>query len=165
MGDDKVKLRRYEDDLNVGGLGVVILGAWSVLKVLMYTIMEDKNTINLEEIAKEDRAIAVGIFIVIIALTLLMVLLIFKIHLYIGMNASKAARGEPYKKGYYTAAIILLVISVLGMFTYIEAIKDLDNIDTTIASFLVDLTTIYILWIVVSSTRKIRELKLLHKQE
>ena len=165
MGDDKVKLRRYEDDLNVGGLGVVILGAWSVLKVLMYTIMEDKNTINLEEIAKEDRAIAVGIFIVIIALTLLMVLLIFKIHLYIGMNASKAARGEPYKKGYYTAAIILLVFSVLSMFTYIEAIKDLDNIDTTIASFLVDLTTIYILWIVVSSTRKIRELKLLHKQE
>ena len=124
-----------------------------------------KNTINLEEIAKEDRAIAVGIFIVIIALTLLMVLLIFKIHLYIGMNASKAARGEPYKKGYYTAAIILLVFSVLSMFTYIEAIKDLDNIDTTIASFLVDLTTIYILWIVVSSTRKIRELKLLHKQE
>ena len=165
MGDDKVKLRRYEDDLNVGGLGVVILGAWSVLKVLMYTIMEDKNTINLEEIAKEDRAIAVGIFIVIIALTLLMVLLIFKIHLYIGMNASKAARGEPYKKGYYTAAIILLVLSVLSMFTYIEAIKDLDNIDTTIASFIVDLTTIYILWIVVSSTRKIRELKLLHKQE
>ena len=56
MGDDKVKLRRYEDDLNVGGLGVVILGAWSVLKVLMYTIMEDKNTINLEEIAKEEAA-------------------------------------------------------------------------------------------------------------
>ncbi|MCR5233843.1 MAG: hypothetical protein K6E53_08035 [Lachnospiraceae bacterium] len=165
MGDDKVKLRRYEDDLNVGGLGVVILGAWSVLKVFMYMIMEDKNTINLDEIAKEDRAIAVGIFIVIIAVILLMVLLIFKIHLYIGMNASKAARGEPYKKGYYTAAIILLVISVLGMFIYIEAIKDLDNIDTTIASFLVDLTTIYILWIIVSSTRKIRELKLLHKQE
>ena len=165
MDNDKAKLRQYQDDLNVGGLGVVILGAWDVLKVIMYLIMDVKNDISLEEFADNDRAVAVVVIIAMIVVILLMVLLIFKIHLYIGLNASKAAKGEPYKKGYYTGAIILLVFSVLSMFTYIDDLKDLDNIDTTIASFIVDLTMIYVLWIIVSSTRKIRELNLLHTQE
>ncbi len=165
MGNDKVKLRRYQDDLNVGGLGVVILGAWSILKIIMHTIIEAKNDISLEEFAEEERWIAVVVVIVVIAGILLVSLLIFKIHFYIGMNASRAAKGEPYKKGYYKGAIILLVLSVMGMFTYIDELKNLDTIDTTIASFIVDLTTVYILWVVVSSTKKIRELNLLHTQE
>ncbi|MCR4655466.1 MAG: hypothetical protein K5770_04455 [Lachnospiraceae bacterium] len=165
MDNYKVKLRRYEDDLNVGGLGIIILGAWDVLKVIMHAIMTAKNDIDLKEFADDERAMAIVVIIVIIAVILLMALLIFRIHIYIGMNASKAARGEPYKKGYYKGAVILLVLSVLSMFTYIEELKDLENIDTTIASIIVDLTAIYILWVVVSSTRKIRELKLLHTQE
>lgn len=165
MDNDKVKLRRYQDDLNVGGLGVVILGAWSILKIIMHTIIEAKNNISLEEFAEEERWIAVVVVIVVIAGILLVSLLIFKIHFYIGMNASRAAKGDPYKKGYYKGAIILLVLSVMGMFTYIDELKNLDTIDTTIASFIVDLTTIYILWVVVSSTRKIREYYLLHTQE
>lgn len=165
MDNDKVKLRRYQDDLNVGGLGVVILGAWSILKIIMHTIIEAKNNISLEEFAEEERWIAVVVVIVVIAGILLVSFLIFKIHFYIGMNASRAAKSEPYKKGYYKGAIILLVLSVMGMFTYIDELKNLDTIDTTIASFIVDLTTVYILWVVVSSTKKIRELNLLHTQE
>ena len=165
MDSDKVKLRRFQDDLNVGGLGVVILGAWDILKVIMHAIMAAKDEINLEEFADEEKAYAVIVIIAIIALILLMSFLIFKIHLYIGMNASKAAKGEAYKKGYYKGAVILLVLSVLGIFTYSEEFKNLETIDTTRASFIVDLTTVYILWLVVSSTRKIRELKSLHMQE
>ncbi len=165
MGNDKAKLRRYEDDLNVGGLGIIILGAWDVLKVVMQAIMTTKDNIELEEFAENERAIAVAVIIAVIAVLLLIVLLIFRIHIYIGLNASKAARGEPYKKGYYKGAVILLVLSALSMFAYIGELKDLENIDTTIASIIVDLTSIYILWVVVSSTRKIREYKLSHTQE
>lgn len=168
MGNDidKVKLRRFQDDLNVGGIGVVILGAWDVLKVAMQMVMEAKDGLSLEEVAAEDRAVTGIIVIAILAVVLLISFLIFKIHLYIGLNASKAAKGEPFKKGYYAGAIILLVLSAASIFLYIEDFKDLDNIDTTIASFIVDLTTIYILCVVVSSTRKIRELKSsLHTQE
>ncbi|MCR5475576.1 MAG: hypothetical protein K6F28_10300 [Lachnospiraceae bacterium] len=165
MDKDKVKLRRYEDDLNVGGLGVAILGAWDVLKVIMHVMIEGKNEINLEGFAGEDMAIVVGVLIAIIAAILLIFLLIFKLHLYIGLNASKAARGEKYKKGYYKAAIILLVLSVIGMFAYIYELKDPKNIETTIASFIVDLTSVYVLWLVVSNTRKIRQINSLREQE
>ncbi len=165
MRNDKVKLRRFQDDLNVGGLGVVILGAWDVLKVIMHLIIELEKQIDLDEFVGKERPVAVAVIIAVIAVIILFMLLIFKIHMYIGLNASKAARGEPYKKGYYTGAVILLVLSVLGMFTYIHELKDLDNIETTVASFVVDLTSVYILWIVVSSTRKIRELGSLQAQE
>ena len=165
MENDKVRLRRYEDDLNVGGIGVILLGAWDSLKVSMQLIMEAKNEINLDDYSDEEHAIAVGVVIAVIAVFLLLIFLVFKIHLYIGINASKAAKGQPYKKGYYTGAIILLVISVAGILAYFDDIRDIENIDITIASFMVDLTTIYILGTVISATRKIRKLKSLHSQE
>ena len=165
MEIDKVRLRRYEDDLNVGGIGVTLLGAWDSLKVSMQLIMEAKNEINLDDYSDDEHTIAVGVVIAVIAVFLLLIFLVFKIHLYIGINASKAAKGQPYKKGYYTGAIILLVISVAGILAYFDDIRDIENIDITIASFMVDLTTIYILGTVISATRKIRKLKSLHSQE
>ena len=159
MCNDIIQLRRYEDDLNVGGMGVIMLGAWDILKVLIYALMNIKDEFRFEEFAEGDEMIAAAVIAVIIAVLVLLFFLVFKIHLYIGLNASRAARGEPYKKGYYTGAIILLVLSVSGTFSYIFEFKDLANIDTTLASLLVDLTTVYILWTVISSTRKIRKLK------
>ena len=165
MENDKVRLRRYEDDLNVGGIGVILLGAWDSLKVSMQLIMEAKNEINLDDYSDDEHTIAVGVVIAVIAVFLLLIFLVFKIHLYIGINASKAAKRQPYKKGYYTGAIILLVISAAGILAYFDKIRDIENIDITIASFMVDLTTIYILGTVISATRKIRKLKSLHSQE
>ncbi len=165
MDNDKATLRRYEDDLNVSGIGVIILGAWSVLKVFMQLILEIKEDISFKEIEDGQRAIAIGVFVAMIAVIILIFFLIFKIHLYIGLNAARAARGEPYKKGYYKGAVILLVLSVFGLSAYVNDLKDIENIDTTIASFIVDLTTIYILWTIVSSTRKIRAFKELQRQE
>ena len=163
--NDTVKLRRYEDDLNVGGIGVMILGAWDVLKVVMYLFMNLKKTLGSMKLPEEDKGVAAVIAAAVIAALLLIIFLILLIHLYIGRNASKAAKGEPYKKGYYSLAVILLVLSFLSLFGYFDQLKDLMNIDTTIASFIVDLTTVYILWIVVSSTRKIRALRALHTGE
>ena len=94
-----------------------------------------------------------------VALIVLLSLLVFWIHLYIGLNAMRAAKGQTYKKGYFVWTVILLVLVILGFFSYVESFKDLSKIDTTIASFIVDLTTVYILGTIVVATRKIREIK------
>ncbi len=159
MDDYKVKLRRYEDDLNVGGIGVIILGAWDVLKVVMHGLMNLKDNLTIEVYEGDEKTVAAVAIAVFVAVILFIFFLVFKIHLYIGLNASRAAKGEPYKKGYYKGAIIILVMSVIGMSGYIEEFKDIKNIDKTVASIIVDLTTIYILWIVISSTRKIKKLR------
>ncbi len=159
MGTNSVALRRYEDDLSVGGFGVIILGAWDVLKLFMQIIMDWDEISDFGAESEADKLPMAIVLIVIVAFIMLIAFLIFKIHLYIGMNASRAAKGQPYKKGYYTWAIVLLVLSVLSMAAYIDEITDLENIETTIASIIVDLTMIYCLGIVVFSTRKIKEIR------
>ncbi len=158
MGSEKAILRRYEDDLNVCGVGVIILGAWDIMKVIMQLLTESKELFNIE-VDEGAEVVETIIIIGIIVVLLLLCFLIFKLHLYIGLNASRAAKGQPYKKGYYIAAIILLVLSVASMAAYIDEILNTENMDTTIASVIVDLTTIYILATVVNSTSKIRKLK------
>jgi hypothetical protein len=161
MNSGNALLRRYEDNLNVCGMGVIILGAWDVLKVIMQLMMNMKDLVSemLNEVDESEQGIALGVIIAIIAVAIVITAVIFLIHYYIGMNASRAAKGLPYKKGYYVWAIILLVVSILGMYTYVEDIKDIENIETTIASIIVDITSIYILISVVVATRKIKELK------
>ena len=161
MNSNGSLLRRYEDNLNVCGIGVIILGAWDVLKVIMQILMNMKDVFSemLLDVEEDEKGIATGVFIAIIAIAFLITALIFLIHYYIGMNASRAAKGLPYKKGYYAWAVILLALSILGMFTYFDDIKNIENIETTIASIIVDMTSIYILWNVVVATQKIKALK------
>ncbi len=159
MNNDKTNLRRYEDDLHVSGLAVVILGAWSVLKLIMEVILESKSVFGLQNYTGDIRMVAMLVFGVIVGVIVLISLLVFAFHYYIGINASKAARGLPYKKGYYVCSIIMLILSITGLAFYYNDFQNLEDIDTTIASFLVDLTTIYVFFVVIISTNRIRKLK------
>ena len=159
MNQNNVKLRRYEDDLNVGGFGIIMLGAWTVLKLFMQILAHAKEAFNLEEFKDYDKTVLFIAYAIVVVLLALLALLVFWLHLYIGLNAMRAAKGQAYKKGYFVWSVILLVLVALGLFSYKESIKDLSKIDTTIASLIVDLTTIYVLGTIVTATRKIKGLK------
>ena len=156
---DNAKLRRYEDDLNVGGYGIIILGAWSVLKLIIQILSYYKEIGNLEEFVDYDKTLLFVAYVSVMAVIVLLALAVFCVHLYIGRNAIKAAKGHTYKKGYYVWTVILLVFVVLGLYFYKDSIRDLSKFDTTIASIIVDLTTIYILGTIMAATRKIREIR------
>ena len=157
MNDGKKLRRRLEDNLHICGLGVIILGAWNVLKVLLQVALGFKDVFN-SGFVEETWEVAVLAVVITIAVLLLICFLLFWVHFYIGRNASKAAKGLPYKKGYYVWAIIILVISILSMYGYIYEFQDLRNIDTVVASIIVDITLIYVLFGVISSTRKLRSM-------
>ena len=161
MHSDACALRRYEDNLNVCGIGVVILSAWDAFKLAMQFLTKIKESSGdfFAQFAEAERGYALGFFIFFIALVLLGIALIFLLHAYIGVNASRAAKRRPYKKGYYAWAKILLVLSVLSLFAYADKIRSLEELDTTVASLIIDLTFIYILGTVVISTRRIRALR------
>ena len=166
MNSEKALLRRHEDNLNVCGMGVIILGAWGVLKVIMQAFMEAKDIFQFDlEVTDEEKAVTLLAVIAIVAILILLSALIFLFHIYIGRNAMKNAKGQPYKKGYFVWAVILLVLSVLGMLTYVDEIKETENLETTIASIIVDLTTIYILVDLVMSTQKIKQIRAEQTQE
>ena len=94
-----------------------------------------------------------------VAVIVVVSFVIMKVHLYIGLNAMRAAKGREHKEGYFVAAIIIAVLSVLCLFTYKEAFKNIERIDTTMASLLVDITTIYILIMVIVSSIRIKRIK------
>ncbi|MBP3240415.1 MAG: hypothetical protein J6M92_07690 [Oribacterium sp.] len=157
MASEKARLRRYENDLYVSGTGVIVMGAWGIMKMIIQLLLGADNVFKTIEAETElERNMALGLAFIMFTV---IVLIIMMIHLYIGLNAARAARGRPYKKGYYFGAIILLVLSVLSMPMYRESLKDLSNIDTTGASILVDLTTIYVFYSVIRSTNEIKKLK------
>lgn len=153
---DKLKLRKYEDDLNVSGSGIIIMGAWSVIRVLIELFLGTKDSVIFEADSPGKKALRIAVAAVVI---IILSLIIMKVHLYIGMNASRAAKGRPHKKGYFAAAIIIFILSVCSLYFYKEEIRDLDNIDTTIASILVDLVTIYLLFTIIFSTLQIKKIK------
>lgn len=155
MNTEKALLRKYEDDLNISGIGVIIMGAWSCAKVFIEVLLNSDDVFG-EQGGIKDLG-PVGISIVLI-LVFILSIIIMKIHLYIGGNAMKASKGMQHKKGYFVAAIIYAVVNVLGLLPYYESLQNVDTIDTTIASILVDLTTIYILIIVIISTLKIKRI-------
>ncbi len=156
MNTEKAELRRYEDDLNVSGTGVIIMGAWSIIRVLIELFLNTKEYLNIDD---EDPGAMIAGMAVVIAIIAVLSLIIMKVHLYIGLNAMKAAKGMQHKKGYFVAAIIVAVLSVLSLWTYKEEFQDLEKIDTTLASMLVDITAIYIFVMVIVSSIKIKKIK------
>ena len=155
MVSDIVKIRKYRDDLNVCGLSVIVLGVWSVVKAIIELFTEFKNDLTLEADTEAERIFG---YVLIILLFGVIAALIMWLHLYVGLNAMKAARGQPHKKKYFAACIILCVLTIASLGTYFEDFKDLEKIDTTSAALLVDLTTIYIFIVVIISTYKLRKL-------
>ena len=71
----------------------------------------------------------------------------------------REARGKPYKKRYLIPAVIYTIALVASLSLYGEDFQDEEKLDTTIASILVDLTTIYLFIIVVRSALKIRKIR------
>ena len=155
MVSDKVKIRKYRDDLNVCGLSVIVLGVWSVVKAIIELFTEFKNDLNLEADTEAEKIF--GIILVVLIFGVLAALIMW-LHLYVGLNAMKAARSQPHKKKYFGVCIFLCVLTVASLGTYLEEFKDLDKIDTTLAALLVDLTTIYIYAVIIISTYKMRKL-------
>ncbi len=156
MNTENAELRRYEDDLNVSGTGVIIMGAWSIIRVLIELFMNTREYLNIDNKDPESAMMSIALAVAVIVVVSFVIM---KVHLYIGLNAMRAAKGREHKEGYFVAAIIIAVLSVLCLFTYKEAFKNIERIDTTMASLLVDITTIYIFIVVIVSSIRIKRIK------
>lgn len=165
MEDRDLMLRRYEDNLNVCGSGIIVFGVWDAIKIIIQIFMNENGIKayifnDISKYAKGDLA-TYSLIVILIALVtvILIVLPIFLLHIYIGLNALRAARRLPHKRGYLVVAIIMFIISVLGMIIYIIGIKNMKYVEINIASIIVDLTYIYILGSVIVYTQKIKSFR------
>ncbi|MCR5487789.1 MAG: hypothetical protein K6F35_09725 [Lachnospiraceae bacterium] len=156
MNTENAKLRRVEDDLNVSGMGAVILGAWGILRAVIEILTETAEFFDFGEVSPVEKKIYTALML---SFILGFLVLVSWVHMHVGLNAMREARGKPYKKRYLIPAVIYIIALIASLSLYGEDFQDEDKLDTTIASILVDLTTIYLFIIVVRSALKIRKIR------
>ena len=156
MNYENAELRRHEEDLRVSGSGVLVMGAWQVVKLFMQVFLVSPESFRLEADSTEEKIFYYTIFI---GMLLIGALVIMATHAYIGLNAMHDARRKPYKKGYFAFTVFALVVNVLSLASYVNFFTNPESMDTTIASILVDLTVIYIYFTVVNASIRIKKLR------
>ena len=102
MDNHDILLRKYEDNLNVCGIGVIMFGAWGVLKIVMQVFANaSSEIINIFNEIKDHTDRFTNLCFIVVILMMILILIIapvFLLHMYIGLNASRAAKGLSYKK-------------------------------------------------------------------
>ena len=162
MGSEKAKLRRYEDDLNVSGTGALIMGVWMLVKTLIQAMMTPIFSLAFEG---EDPALVPYIRAAAVFVVSSLLLVVVVMHLYIGINAIRDARGREYKKGYRKLSAFLMVLTLLGFASYKNFLSRQETFLMSIASMIVDVTSIYIFAIILRSSGKIKQLRAEQKRE
>ena len=151
------KIRKYSHDIYISGLGVVILGFWSLVKTILSVtagVVEDYNPNDFEG---TERILFFVFFWLFLAIASVFVLWI---HLFIGVNAMKVGRGERRKKRFLIVCFLLMMFLIFGIPTYFfTSLNAPQTFDTVLAAITVDLTMVFLLGDILYSNRQITKLK------
>lgn len=160
--DSQIKLRRYCNNLSGGGAAYILFGFWSTLRIMMeLTMKSDTYEYFVENIETSGEYGEEFLRIVVYALTILLCIFIIIIHLSIGTSAIRYSRGK--KKGIFflVPALLLAYINIKGLDQTFDTSSITWQLEkfATIASFLVDLTVLFVLADMVYSTIRIKMLR------
>ncbi len=156
MQSTNALLRKYENDLNVSGTGVILLGAWSIIKGLLEIIFNFDMFEDFRETFPEN---PISAYVILAAIILIFIAIIISLHLFVGLNAIRDSKGGKFRRGYPLYSFIMVIFTFLTMFTYRDKFSEIKDIDTAIVSVLVDITTIYVFWSVFRSSARVKELR------
>lgn len=137
--DLQANLRKYYTNIRLSGGFIIVYIFWQILKMLMLMFFGYENVYEFYEVSKEEYE---SLKYALIIFTLLIYLVFFLFHFYVGIGAFRFRSGRKIKKRFIVATVILLVMSVWSAFHNFYT----DNIDdTVIASFILDATLCFIL--------------------
>ncbi|MBE5844717.1 MAG: hypothetical protein E7302_11225 [Butyrivibrio sp.] len=152
------ELRRRQSILGITGIGVIVFGFWSFIKIHLYFLVGREYLLSRPGYYGDPNPTA----LLIITYIILLIIAAFDLsmRIYIGRNAVFEANNYHRKTHYVGAAMILIFFTLLSIFLTIISIDphDIDILDQ-IASFLVDITSVSMLFELVSSSLKIRKIR------
>ena len=174
--NEKVALRRYTRNVYCSGVGFILFGAWDAVKYMM-TLYSESNDPDGD---MRNALIALGNYWFLLYFILLIVAAIILIfHILVGRGAMNFAQGKTEKKRFLIVAYIILIATLLSLPFYFitgsiknEVISIIEWLNTfegnfsqlppgavSIASFLTDLTMIYLMSDMIYSTGKVTKLR------
>ena len=149
-------IKKYRSNIYFGGRYFILFGVWSVLRILMMFMMNREfaeqifSGVDLSEI---DESLVPIIYSLTFIISFVIAMVI---HLTIGVGAIRYSRDKGHRRFFLFIAVCALAVSVLFVpMNLVEA----DKIDATvIASMMVDATMAYLLFDMVYSAFKLKNL-------
>ncbi len=140
------KLRRYRGSLVTNGIGIIVFGVWSILKLVLSLVIDplDLNIAG-DEYTTDQLADTIALVIVVIIFIIILTIVLL-VHLYVGFSAYK--EGIYGKKGsfYLVLVVIMALIDCCTLVLYLLP-KDYSTNDSQVqfAAFIIDITTVVVL--------------------
>ena len=165
-----IQIRKTQSNLISAGIGVMVFAMWSFLRSLIYIINGDPG-INeaMQEVSKEHIDYP-GMRIVLVAGLLIAAAADMLFRFYIGRSAISEGKGNRKSSKYIVLSCILVFLYIFGIMGHIAGMAgklddyNLQNMDT-ILSLAIDLTSLYILILLIYSASRLRKLLKLQQAE
>ncbi len=158
----QAKIRKYRNNLYISGLGIIVMGAWSVLKVFLQSYFGPDSVVMVIAQDPERRQYRAVVIVFFTLFMLILMMIAFWVHYHIGIRAIRAGKGRKTKNLYLIWCGILCLLTASGIPFYLRMLRQLEDVDTVIASCLVDLVTIGILVDIIYSSYMIHKLEKLN---
>ena len=158
--DRTMRLRKSQNNLAIAGMGVVLFGAWSIVK----------NMINLVRIQDEIGQVIMGmdmnltaeqidvVRIVIDVLYSLVIIIGVVLRFHVGLSAEREARGRRKSRFYVVLAVFLLIFTCINLVTtFLWGDTEMDLLSEG-AAILVDTISILTTFLLIVSACRVRKL-------
>ncbi len=151
----ETQLRRHRHNLSIIGLGIILLGAWSVLKTVLYmavSIDDWKKTLESRVVETDSVVIVYVVFAAVLVIDM-------AVRLFVGINARMAGEGKDRGSTYLVFAVFMLVFQGLSVISDVLVFNfALDAIISTLATVIFDLTAFVMLLELIVSGFRVRRL-------
>lgn len=158
---EETELRRGQNTLFVLGGGVITFSLWSVVKSIMYFMVDPAKSFPIDNLPQEYRLLALT---VIFGIVFLIVGLDVGLRIYVGLSARAEARGKKKSRTYILVAAVMAAGNLLLFLgSLLSAIfgphAAPDHVLDTLVSAIVDVTALITLIELVSTARNVQRLR------
>ena len=151
-----VKIRKYNRNVEISGGAMIMFGVWTVIRIMLSFLMKtDEVTSSIDLTAVDKKTY----FLIGLVASFFVFIIVMVFHLSIGMGAIRYARGRSKRKWFLFLSLVVMLGTLITMPSYLVMLDSDSDIDTTIASIIVDLTMIFIQIDMISSVVRLEILK------
>lgn len=136
----KAKIRKYNNDIKICGIGVILLSIWTMIRFFLTIYFSHISMTDFFDLPKEITNAEIIITFIFFWTIMAIILLI---HFIIGMSAIRYSMGKTKKWG-FLIFIFLFAISDCSSVVFFFVPGEVNTNDTKIASILLDITSFYI---------------------
>ena len=149
--DREARIKKYRANIKISGRYYIFFGIWIVLRIFMMLTMKMdfvEQIFTPEDLAEVGH---IGMIITYIILLILIGVPVLLIHFFVGINAIRFSKGKTRNIFFLIVAAISLSSLILGLPAYFTGEVE----DTIVATFLIDVTMIFLLFDMIYSSIRV----------